>query len=241
MLVAINTISNKLNVKVNTMLLKDEIKKVQEAMLPQIPEEVLKLLFSKTEELINSGIAERTLNAGDEIPQINLPNAVGKTIDVNSMLKDGPVVISFYRGAWCPYCNLELNALQQILPEIKSLDAQLIAISPNTPDNSISSIEKHGLEFEVLTDAGNKIAKEFRLVFNLAEDLRPIYQQFNFDITNYNGDESWELPIPATYIVNTDGKIVHSFVNADYTQRMEPTEIIRKLKELTVQKQQAIN
>ncbi|MCH7517136.1 MAG: AhpC/TSA family protein [Bacteroidetes bacterium] len=223
------------------MLLKDEIKKVQEAMLPQIPEEVLKLLFSKTEELINSGIAERTLNAGDEIPQINLPNAVGKTIDVNSMLKDGPVVISFYRGAWCPYCNLELNALQQILPEIKSLDAQLIAISPNTPDNSISSIEKHGLEFEVLTDAGNKIAKEFRLVFNLAEDLRPIYQQFNFDITNYNGDESWELPIPATYIVNTDGKIVHSFVNADYTQRMEPTEIIRKLKELTVQKQQAIN
>ena len=241
MLVAINTISNKLNVKVNTMLLKDEIKKVQEAMLPQIPEEVLKLLFSKTEELINSGIAERTLNAGDEIPQINLPNAVGKTIDVNSLLKDGPVVISFYRGAWCPYCNLELNALQQILPEIKSLDAQLIAISPNTPDNSISSIEKHGLEFEVLTDAGNKIAKEFRLVFNLAEDLRPIYQQFNFDITNYNGDESWELPIPATYIVNTDGKIVHSFVNADYTQRMEPTEIIRKLKELTVQKQQAIN
>ncbi len=112
---------------------------------------------------------------------------------------------------------------------------------PNTPDNSISSIEKHGLEFEVLTDAGNKIAKEFRLVFNLAEELRPIYKQFNFDIPKYNGDESWELPIPATYIVNTDGKIVHAFVNADYTKRMEPTEIISKLKELTVQKQQAIN
>ncbi len=223
------------------MLLKDEIQKMQEAMLPQIPEDVLKLLFSKIEELVNSGIAERTLNEGDEIPQINLPNAVGKTINVNSMLKDGPVVISFYRGAWCPYCNLELNALQKALPEIKSLDAQLIAISPNTPDNSISSIEKHGLEFEVLTDAGNKIAKEFRLVFNLAEELRPIYQQFNFDVPKYNGDESWELPIPATYIVNTDGKIVHAFVNADYTKRMEPTEIISKLKELTAQKQQAIN
>jgi len=191
-------------------------------------------------ELINSGIAERTLNEGDEIPQINLPNAVGKTINVNSMLKDGPVVISFYRGAWCPYCNLELNALQQALPGIKSLGAQLIAISPNTPDNSISSIEKHGLEFEVLTDTGNKIAKEFRLVFNLAEELRPIYQQFNFDIPKYNGNESWDIPIPATYIVNTDGKIVCSFVNADYTQRMEPTEIINKLKELTAQ-QQAIN
>ncbi len=223
------------------MLLKDEIQKMQEAMLPQIPEDVLKLLFSKIEELVNSGIAERTLNEGDEIPQINLPNAVGKTINVNSMLKDGPVVISFYRGAWCPYCNLELKALQNALPEIKSLDAQLIAISPNTPDNSISSIEKHGLEFEVLTDAGNKIAKEFRLVFNLAEELRPIFKQFNFDVPKYNGDESWELPIPATYIVNTDGKIVHAFVNADYTKRMEPTEIISKLKELTVQKQQAIN
>ena len=223
------------------MLLKDEIQKMQEAMLPQIPEDVLKLLFSKIEELVNSGIAERTLTEGDELPQINLPNAVGKSINVNSMLKEGPVVISFYRGAWCPYCNLELKALQQALPEIKSLDAQLIAISPNTPDNSISSIEKHGLEFEVLTDAGNKIAKEFRLVFNLAEELRPIYQQFNFDIPKYNGDESWELPIPATYIVNTDGKIVHAFVNADYTKRMEPTEIISKLKELTAHKQQAIN
>ena len=214
---------------------------MREEMLPQIPEDVLKLLFSKTEGLVNSGIAERTLNEGDGIPQINLPNAVGKAIDVNSMLKDGPVVISFYRGAWCPYCNLELKALQQALPEIKLLDAQLIAISPNTPDNSISSIEKHGLEFEVLTDAGNNIAKEFKLVFNLADELRPIFKQFNFDVPKYNGDESWELPIPATYIVNTDGKIVHSFVNADYTQRMEPNEIISKLKELTVQKQQAIN
>ncbi len=222
------------------MLLKDEIKKMQEEMLPQIPEDALKLLFGKTEELINSGIAEHTLNEGDEIPQINLPNAVGKTINVNSMLKDGPVVINFYRGAWCPYCNLELKALQQALPGIKSLGARLIAISPNTPDNSISSIEKHGLEFEVLTDTGNKIAKEFRLVFNLAEELRPIYQQFNFDIPKYNGNESWDIPIPANYIVNTDGKIVHSFVNADYTQRMEPTEIINKLKELTAQ-QQAIN
>ncbi len=223
------------------MLLKEEIKKMREEMLPQIPEDVLKLLFSKTEGLVNSGIAERTLNEGDGIPQINLPNAVGKAIDVNSMLKDGPVVISFYRGAWCPSCNLELKALQQALPEIKLLDAQLIAISPNTPDNSISSIEKHGLEFEVLTDAGNNIAKEFKLVFNLADELRPIFKQFNFDVPKYNGDESWELPIPATYIVNTDGRIVHSFVNADYTQRMEPNEIISKLKELTVQKQQAIN
>jgi peroxiredoxin len=223
------------------MLLKDEIQKMQEAMLPQIPGDVLKLILGKTEELVNLGIAERTLTEGDEIPQINLPNAVGKTIDVNSLLKEGPLVINFYRGAWCPYCNLELNALQKALPEIKSLDAQLIAISPNTPDNSISSIEKHGLEFEVLTDAGNNIAKEFRLVFNLVEELRPIYQQFNFDIPKYNGDESWVLPIPATYIVNTDGKIAHAFVNADYTQRMEPTEIINKLKELTVLKQQAIN
>jgi len=223
------------------MLLKDEIKNMQEAMLPQMPEDVLKLLLGNIEKLVKSGIAERTLNVGDEIPQINLPNAVGKTIDVNSMLKDGPVVISFYRGAWCPYCNLELKALQQALPEIKSLDAQLIAISPNTPDNSISSIEKHGLEFEVLTDAGNKIAKEFKLVFNLAEELHPIFQQFNFDIPKYNGDESWELPIPATYIIDTDGRIVHSFVNADYTQRMEPTDIISKLKELAAQKQQVIN
>jgi len=219
------------------MLLKDEIKKLQEEMFPVMPEEVVNLLIQKISELVESGIAEKALKEGDSIPQVTLSNAVGNEINVNSLLKEGPLVISFYRGAWCPYCNLELHSLQQVLPELKALGAQLVAISPNTPDNSRTSIEKHKIEFEVLSDFNNKVAKEFGLVFSLAEEVRPIHLHLGFDIPKYNGNNSWDLPVPATYIVNTDGTIAHAFVNADYTQRMEPTDIIIKLKDIVSKKQ----
>lgn len=223
------------------MLLKDEIKKLQQDMFPKMPEDVVNLLIKNISNLVESGIAEKALKEGDSIPQITLLNASGKQVNVNAFLQDGPIVISFYRGAWCPYCNLELNALQRALPQLKALGAQLVAISPNTPDNSLTSIEKHKLEFEVLSDLNNKIAKEFGLVFSLAEAVRPVHLQFGFDIPKFNGNDSWDLPIPATYIVNTDGKIVHAFVNADYTQRMEPAEIISKLKEMNTENLKAAN
>jgi len=214
------------------MKLQSEIKKMQEEMLPMIPQDVLSLLLSKTKELVESGLAEKALKEGDKIPQIVLPNATNKEIDINKYLNEGPVVISFYRGGWCPYCNLELRALQENLKEIESAGGKLFAISPELPDNSISSKEKHNLKFEVLSDVGNKVANKFGLVFNLAEELRPIYKQFNFDIPNNNGDNSWSLPIPATYIVNQKGIITKCFVNADYTKRMEPSDIIDALSKL---------
>lgn len=214
------------------MTLEMQIKKLQEEMLPMIPADVLTLLLSKTQELVNSGISEKAFKKGDKIPKIILPNAHNKIINVNELLNDGPLVISFYRGGWCPYCNLELKALQDKLSEIKSNGGTLIAITPELPDNSLATSEKHKLEFEVLSDVGNKTVKEFGLVFNLAEELRPIYKQFNFDITKYNGDETWSLPIPATYIVNKEGVITEFFVNADYTKRMEPANIIEALKNL---------
>jgi len=212
------------------MTLQSEIKKMQEEMLPMIPKDVLSLLLSKTKELEESGLTEKALKKGDKIPNIVLPNATKKEIEINEYLNEGPVVISFYRGGWCPYCNLELKALQENLKEIESAGGKLFAVSPELPDNSISSVEKHNLKFEVLSDVGNKVANEFGLVFNLAEELRPIYKQFNFDIPKNNGDKSWSLPIPATYIVNKKGIITKCFVNADYTKRMEPSDIIDALK-----------
>ncbi|NER84847.1 MAG: AhpC/TSA family protein, partial [Leptolyngbya sp. SIO1D8] len=139
-----------------------------------------------TEELEKSGIVNQALTVGDVIPQIELPNAVGDLISVPLLLGQGPVVISFYRGGWCPYCNLELRALQQVLPEIQGLGAQLVAISPETPDSSLSTQEKNGLSFQVLSDVGNQIAQAFGLVFTLPETLRPIYQGFGIDIPAHN-------------------------------------------------------
>ncbi|MDQ6960345.1 MAG: peroxiredoxin-like family protein [Mariprofundaceae bacterium] len=141
-------------------------------------------------------------------------------------LEQGAVGLSFYRGGWCPYCNLELQALQQALPEIQSLGAQLVAVSPETPDNSLSTAEKHSLAFTVLSDQGNRVAKDFGIVFTLPEALRPVYAQFGIDLPAWNGDDSFELPMPATYVIGRNGIILDGFVNTDYTQRMEPERIL---------------
>jgi len=199
-----------------------------------LPEDIREVMEQAGIDLTNSGIVDRALNVGDTIPSFVLPNAIGQFINIQDVLKSGAVVISFYRGGWCPYCNLELRALQQALPDIQACGANLAAISPQTPDNSLSTVEKHELSFEVLSDVGNQVAREFGLVFTVPESLRPIYQQFGIDLPDANGDETFELPIPATYVVSPNGVITHAFVSPDYTQRLDPEEILTMLKSLKV-------
>ena len=199
-----------------------------------MPADVRAVMAAAAENLENSGITDNSLNTGDTIPTFALPNATGKTVSIQHLLKQGPVVISFYRGGWCPYCNLELRALQQALPQIQAQGANLVAISPETPDNSLSTAEKHSLEFEVLSDAHNQVARQFGLVFAIPEALREVYQSFGVDLPASNGDDSFELPIPATYIVSTDGTVIEAFVDTDYRQRQDPEDIIQALKQLAV-------
>ncbi|MFQ5432262.1 MAG: peroxiredoxin-like family protein [Nitrospinota bacterium] len=215
------------------MKLAEEILEYQKSMMGKIPEETMKIMMGATQRLIESGIAEKSLKVGDNAPDFSLPDATGKTISLSDVVANGPAVLNFYRGAWCPYCNLELHVLQEACPEIENLGARLVAISPNLPDKSLTSIEKHSLKFDVLSDIGNKTAREFGLVYELDEELRPIYMQFGLDIPGHNGDESWELPIPATYLIGTDRKIAYGFVDADYTKRMEPEEILVQLEKMT--------
>ncbi|MEM0981240.1 MAG: peroxiredoxin-like family protein [Cyanobacteria bacterium P01_H01_bin.58] len=196
------------------------------------PQEVLTVMQQATEDLEQSPIVNQALTVGDQIPVVELPNAVGDRVSIQNLLAQGPVVISFYRGGWCPYCNLELRALQSVLPELTALGVNLVTISPETPDNSLSTQEKNELSFQVLSDVGNQVARSFGLVFTLSETLRPLYNNFGIDIPAHNGDETFELPIPATYIVRPDGTIAHAFINADYTQRMDPQEILAALKML---------
>ncbi len=212
------------------MSLAEEILEYQKSMMGKIPEETMKIMMGATQKLIESGIAEKSLKAGDKAPEFSLPDAMGNTVSLKEILGNGPAVLNFYRGAWCPYCNLELKAFQETLPEIEAFGAKLVAISPNLSDKSLTSIEKHELKFDVLSDLGNKVARDFGLVFTLDDEIRKIYQTFGLDIPGHNGDKSWELPIPATYVIETDGTILHSFVNADYTKRMEPSEVIDVLR-----------
>ncbi len=209
-----------------------DIKAFQDKLIPTIPEETMATLMSELQQLVATGLAEKALKTGDKFPDFELPNANNQALTLQSLCAKGPVVLSFYRGAWCPYCNLEINALQQRLPEISKAGGQLVAISPQTPDKSEDQVRRTNLSFEVLSDVGNKLARQARLVFTLPESLRPIYEAWQLDIPGHNDDQTFELPMPATYIIDTDGIIRYSFVDMDYTKRLEPNIIIEQLGKL---------
>ena len=213
------------------MSLQEQLKAKYEEIKKNAPNEVA-IFDADTESFISSGDAPQGLQVGDQLASFELPNQLGQTISLDELQGDSNVVISFYRGGWCPYCNIELCVLQQALPEFKSHGARLIAISPQLPDESMSTAEKNELSFPVLSDAGNKVAREFGLVFTLSEQLRPLYESFNIDLPATNGDKSFELPIPATFIIDSDGVLKGAFVNADHKQRMDPSDIINVLKEI---------
>jgi len=214
------------------MSLAQKIQDFQDELIPTIPEATMNTLMSELGDLIATGIAEKSIAKGATFPDFSLANANQESRSLKSLLSNGPLVVSFYRGAWCPYCNLEINALQQRLPEITAAGAQLVAISPQTPDKSVDQVTNSKLTFEVLSDIDNKLARECGLVFTLPESLRPIYNAWEIDIPDHNGNDSFELPIPATYIIDTDGKIRYVFADMDYTKRLEPDIIIEQLQML---------
>ena len=179
-----------------------------------------------------SDVAANALGAGDTAPDFILPNATGNHVRLDDLLQQGPVVLSFYRGGWCPFCNLELQALQQYLPEYRSLGANLLAVSPETPDHSLTTAEKHNLEFEVASDSGNRVAREYGLLFTVQETMRPLYLKWGLDVPAFNGEDSWELPVPATYLIDTGRTIRAAHVDKDYTKRMEPRVIVDALRGL---------
>lgn len=202
--------------------------------LTKQPEDAKAIMAKTDRELAESGIIDRTLKEGEKAPNFTLLNVKNQSVALQDLLKKGAVVLSFYRGGWCPYCNLELSGLQKALPKIQALGATLVAVSPETPDNSLSTTEKNELTFEVLSDEGNKIARVFGLVFTVPEELRPVYEGFGIDIPAHNGDATFELPIPATYVIAPDETIVHAFANTDYTKRLDPEDIVAALKKIAV-------
>lgn len=193
------------------------------------PEDRIKLYQGAIDDLRSSGILERALNVGDTVPQFTLPDAVGDSVSLHSYLAKGPVVVVWYRGGWCPYCNMTLHTWVDYVPEVTALGATMLAISPEIPDSSLSTKEKHHIPFAVLSDHGNDVARQFGIVFKLPDDLIEAYSQ-HFSLAEYNGDESYELPLAATYVIDTDGVIRYAFLDADYKNRAEPSDVIAALK-----------
>lgn len=207
--------------------LEEEIAKFQESIKDKVPKEIKELQLSATQKLVDEGLSANAIKAGDLALEIKLPNAVEKEVSLFNTLEDNDfVVISFYRGGWCPYCNFEMKALGDINDELNELNAKIIAISPETPDQSLTMQEKHDLKFEVLSDANNIVAKQYGLVFSLDERLRPIYESFGIDIPASTGNDSYEIPMPATYVVNKKKEIIFSFIDENYKKRCEPQDIL---------------
>jgi len=189
------------------------------------------IIDNATYALIQSNITKKTLKIGDSVNDLTLSNATNKPITLYNSLKNNRVVLSFYRGGWCPYCNMELRALQNILPEIEANNAELIAISPELPNASLTTSEKNELSFQVLSDVDNKIAKEFGLVFKMPNELQNLYNnEFNIQVDKHNGNKDFELPLAATYVINQNGKVIYDFVTENYTERAEPIDIVNVLK-----------
>lgn len=216
--------------------LEEQITAFKAQMAKQAPPEVVAVFDKNIDEVVKSGIAERSLKVGAHAPDFTLPDVSGKQVTLSELLKQGPVAVTFYRGEWCPYCNLQLRAYQNILPQIKALGASLVAISPQTPDNSLTTTEKKGLTFEVLSDVGNKVAREYGLVFSVAEQYRAIYANVGSNLPAFNGDSSWELPVAGTFIVAQDGKVSLASVDADWTHRLEPAALLDGLRSLSSDK-----
>ncbi len=187
------------------------------------------LYAAKIEELRASFALERAIRTADRAPDFTLPDPQGRVVSLGALLEAGPAVVTFYRGGWCPYCNIQLRAYQGVLPEVTALGARLVAISPQLPDGSLSTAEANNLTFDVLSDVGNHVARSFGLVWSLSEELRAALRSNNKALPEINGDDSWELPVPATYVIARDGHVALAAIDVDYRNRLEPDAILTAL------------
>jgi peroxiredoxin len=215
---------------ISPTLLADQIAAFTHGMSKAAPPEVIALLGSELTRLAESGIVENALKVGETAPDFTLLEARGQQVRLSSLLAKGPAVITFYRGGWCPFCNLQLRAYQSVLPEIHRLGAELVAISPQTPDFALTDAEQKALTFPVLSDPHNTVARAYGLVYTLSEALQRLQEGFGNPLPKFNGDPSWELPMPGTFIIDPGGLIRLAHVDVDYRHRLEPSAILDGLR-----------
>ena len=179
------------------------------------------------QDLTESDIVEGVITKGDKAPDFTLRNALGDDVNLYEELEKGPVILTWYRGSWCPYCNIQLHDYQKSLGEIQTAGAQLIAVSPELPDSALSWKEKNELEFVVLSDPGNKVAREYGVVYRIPDsDVGNYGDGARNDLNKFNGDSSMELPLAVTYVIGPDGAVVYSFVDVDYRKRAETSVVV---------------
>lgn len=196
------------------------------------PKQAVEIMHRATAELIASGQADHALKVGAVAPSFTLAEADDGPLSSTDLLARGPLVLSFYRGVWCPYCNIELEALQEASAAIRATGAQLVAISPQSLVNGRKAKHEKQVTFPMLSDPNGEVANAFGLRFRLPDDLIALYKSFGVDLAVVNDDPSWTLPMPARFVVAPDGVIVYAEVSPDYTRRPDPTDLLPVLERL---------
>src|SRR6185369_5988898 len=215
------------------MSLQDDLGVFRKSLEAEIGDKI-KALDHETEALLQSGIIKNSLQVGDKAPDFTLPNATGNEVSLSSLLRRGPVVLSFYRGEWCPFCNLELRAYQQVLPKMDALGATFVAVSPEKPEFAQLLVDKQKLTFPVLTDHENMIARKYGLVYEMNSEVRAIALNFGNDISKRNGSDKWELPVPGTFVIDTKGVVRFAHVDPNFmTGRANPEAVLDILTKLS--------
>ncbi|MBY0612539.1 MAG: AhpC/TSA family protein [Beijerinckiaceae bacterium] len=215
------------------MSLRDETQTFQQSWEARVGDAIARQFETDIEALRGSGILDHSAKAGDRFPATsNLRDAHNAPFDLSMLMGKRPTVVTFYRGGWCPYCNLELKAYQSLIPEIEAHGAALVAISPELPDHSLSTAEKNGLSFAVLSDVGGKLASALGIRFTLSEAVLPYYEKAGHALPERNGDGEWALPMPATFVVDKGGLIAAAFIEPDYRKRLEPRDVLQVLSSL---------
>ncbi|MEE6129478.1 peroxiredoxin-like family protein [Chryseobacterium arthrosphaerae] len=206
-----------------------QIEQLNQELSLQLPQEVINAFGKSVDDLKTKNMEDRCIQPGEKMPEFILPNATGKMIDSNDILKKGKMILAFYRGSWCPYCNLELKFLQDNLSRIKDKNAVLIAVSPQTPDHSLSMAEKNRLGFEVLSDQNNDFAKKLGIVFQLQDFVLPYYRNLGINLSEFNNNDENLLPVPAVFVVDQDRRVIFKYLDVNYMNRVDVEELIQAL------------
>ena len=212
--------------------LSDELAAYRASWRARVPAERQAVMDRHVAFLAESGIARTALQVGDRAPAIVLRDQHGAPFDVTTLLRQGPVVVTFYRGGWCPFCNLELKAYQAQLPRLVAAGASLVAISPERPEDAVTTAEKNALTFPVLSDVGQAVGRAFGVVYAFTAEVRTVYDGFKLDIPTKNGTpDDWSLPLSATYVIGPDGILLFADTRVDYRERTDPLEVLRLLEQ----------
>ncbi|HEY3705250.1 MAG TPA: peroxiredoxin-like family protein [Terracidiphilus sp.] len=209
-----------------TTSLQDQLDEITSNTRHLVQEERLAISERAVEGLMLTGIEERILPVGATAPEFKLKDANSKWVGSADLLGLGPLVVKFFRGRWCPYCMTELETWRDLYGQLRERGALLVAIGPQVERQSDFMAGQHGLPFPILTDMGNKVAEQFGLVYTLPESMREYYRSILVNIPFVNGDQSWRLPLPATYVIGKDGKVLFAEAHADFRVRPEPEEVL---------------